>query len=232
MKGMMGPMMGMMGGGMKGGMMGKGKGPAAGGKGQGKGNPLKMFVGGLESGQPPPEDALREFFGQFGNIVELKLVLDDAGLSKGYCFVTYEEEEAIEKALANHEHNEINGKWVDCKVSNPNDANGAKPGDWYCPMCGDLVFAKRTACNSCGYSGPGMPALPDSKRAGTKPGDWICGSCGDLVFSYRDKCNKCGAPKTTGSQEIGCVLRAGTSFSLRRAPARCAASPSLKARGP
>merc|ERR1740121_942418 len=174
---------------------GKGKAPGA-----GNANSKKLFVGGLEAQQPPPEQSLRDHFSQFGTISELKLICDDAGLSKGYCFVTYETDEEVQACLANYEKNEIDGKWVDVKVSNPSD--GIKPGDWYCPMCGDLVFAKRDACNSCGYAGPGMMAKGPDKRAG-KPGDWVCPSCGDLVFSYRDKCNKCGQAKTDGVQRTG-----------------------------
>jgi len=203
MKGMM--MKGMMM--MKGGKGFPGKGAPGGKKGGSAGpiNKKKLFVGGLP--KQPSEDAVNEFFSSFGTVADLKIVNDDQGICKGYCFVTYEDEESAQRVVDNGENNIIDGKWVDCKISDPSSSGGggsqqaAKPGDWYCPMCGDLVFAKRTSCNMCGYSG--MGGMPVTAEKAGKPGDWVCPSCGDLVFSYRDACNKCGAERTAGVKRVG-----------------------------
>jgi len=210
MKGMMQMMMKGMGKGMGMGMgMGKGKSFKGGGKGEsGKGNfdretgkggnTKKLFVGGLP--KEPNEQSIRDYFSMYGTVTEVKMLLDSQGYSKGYCFVTFDSMEASKMVLDNYEHNIIDGRWVDVKPSDP--GGGAKPGDWYCPMCGDLVFAKKSSCSMCGYTGAGIPASASPGRGG-KPGDWVCPSCNDLVFSYRDKCNKCGAEKQDNVQRIG-----------------------------
>jgi len=42
---------------------------------------------------------------------------------------------------------------------------GARPGDWHCPVCFDLQFARNTACRVCGANRPeialAQPQLPD-----------------------------------------------------------------------
>lgn len=175
----------------------------------------KVFVGGLP--KVVSEDTIRDYFSQFGNILEVKMMYGDAGESKGYCFVTFETLEEAKKVYANYDHNMIEGKWVDCKPSSgqtggggPAGAGGSKPGDWWCPMCGDLVFAWRTACNSCGFGGSGAPAAAGSSGSagstsgqGGKPGDWICAGCQNLVFSHRSTCSKCGQAKGKGTERIG-----------------------------
>mmetsp|Transcript_22119 Transcript_22119/g.44549 ORF Transcript_22119/g.44549 Transcript_22119/m.44549 type:complete len:224 (+) Transcript_22119:2-673(+) len=174
-----------------------------GGKGGQKsgGNVKKVFVGGLP--KEPNEQAIRDFFSQYGNISELKMIQDENGLSKGYCFVTFEDVASAKMALENAEGNIVDGKWVDVK---PSEAEGPKPGDWYCPNCGDLVFAKRSSCNMCGYSGGGgRPALTGAQATpkGSKPGDWICKNCSNVNFSNRTECNKCAAPKPEDVQRVG-----------------------------
>jgi len=68
------------------------------------------------------------------------------GESKGYCFVTFASADSAKMVFANYDSNMIDGKWVDCK---PSDAGkSGKPGDWFCPTCGDLVFAWRTSCST------------------------------------------------------------------------------------
>mmetsp|Transcript_51045 Transcript_51045/g.148173 ORF Transcript_51045/g.148173 Transcript_51045/m.148173 type:complete len:486 (+) Transcript_51045:117-1574(+) len=68
-----------------------------------------------------------------------------------------------------------------------------KPGDWFCPSCNDLQFAKNQQCRKCGAANPGGGgAQPGSGGFGLKPGDWYCPACKDHQFARNARCNKCG----------------------------------------
>jgi len=277
----------------------KGSGPSSGADV----DPRKVFVGGLPKHLSPAEqeEKVLEYFSQFGPIEEIKMMPNESGQSRGFCFLTFETADGATAVMDNYDSNELEGQWVDCKpaargkgsskgsggsmggmppwagwggmtpwdmmammwsmkaakgwwgaggkgwgdgkgfgnakgladwdegrgaslgkggaggkkpVAGGSAPSEAKPGDWMCPVCGDLVFAKRTSCNMCGFGGglAGLgPAAASGARGaaagsasgGGKPGDWFCSKCGDLVFSYRDKCNQCGAPKAKGSERIG-----------------------------
>mmetsp|Transcript_70460 Transcript_70460/g.127039 ORF Transcript_70460/g.127039 Transcript_70460/m.127039 type:complete len:365 (-) Transcript_70460:38-1132(-) len=182
----------------------------------------KLFVGGLP--KVCSEEMVRDAFEIFGVISDVKMMLSDQGESKGFCFVTFALAEDAQRVLENFADNKIDGKWVDCKAAQgpeqmkgggggkgkaPKGAGDAKAGDWWCPGCGDLVFAWRDTCNMCGHAGAGVAGAPPSGGScggcgkGGRPGDWICGDCGDLVFSSRNSCNKCGSDKPSGTQRIG-----------------------------
>merc|ERR1719223_769895 len=61
-----------------------------------------------------------------------------------------------------------------------------KPGDWFCPGCNDLQFAKNKKCRKCGTPNPdpegSLEAAStsetykprDGKTSEMKPGDWKC----------------------------------------------------------
>mmetsp|Transcript_86270 Transcript_86270/g.180501 ORF Transcript_86270/g.180501 Transcript_86270/m.180501 type:complete len:414 (+) Transcript_86270:450-1691(+) len=85
--------------------------------------------------------------------------------------------------------------------------NGQKPGDWVCPECNDLQFARNTQCRKCGMPNPGgcggcnmPPQRPGFGFAPTfgKPGDWTCPACGDHQFARNEVCRKCGAKPPAG----------------------------------
>mmetsp|Transcript_111524 Transcript_111524/g.310566 ORF Transcript_111524/g.310566 Transcript_111524/m.310566 type:complete len:296 (+) Transcript_111524:60-947(+) len=151
----------------------------------------KVFVGGLP--KEPNRLAIIEYFSQFGNVTDIKMMCKDDGTSRGYCFISFDSITAAKTVvLDNYESNMIDGKWVDCKPADGD--NAVKPGDWWCPMCGNLVFASKSSCNNCGFDSWGMDTSMFLAKAG-KPGDWTCSTCGHLNFAFRDQCNKCGAPK-------------------------------------
>merc|ERR1712216_177769 len=84
-----------------------------------------------------------------------------------------------------------------------------RPGDWHCPGCNDLQFARNPACRKCGTPKPanaggmsmGMPTSMVGRGGATdggRPGDWKCPQCGDLQFAKNSTCRMCQAPKPTG----------------------------------
>lgn len=76
----------------------------------------KLFVGGIS--WDTTEEGLAEFFSQIGKVVEAKIITDRAtGRSKGFGFVTMETEEDAQKAIA-----ELNGKELDGRKLTINEA--------------------------------------------------------------------------------------------------------------
>eukprot|EP00928_Gymnodinium_smaydae_P057766 TRINITY_DN4098_c0_g1_i2.p1 TRINITY_DN4098_c0_g1~~TRINITY_DN4098_c0_g1_i2.p1 ORF type:complete len:476 (+),score=50.51 TRINITY_DN4098_c0_g1_i2:127-1554(+) len=97
-------------------------------------------------------------------------------------------------------------------------------GDWFCPACGDLQFARNASCRQCGVD---KPIITTSGKGGGKKGgkggrkadtprdemvdgDWTCTSCGDFQFARNRTCRKCGAlnpslapaPKPSSQQDM------------------------------
>jgi len=80
-----------------------------------------------------------------------------------------------------------------------------KPGDWYCPNCADLQFARNQQCRKCGTANPdpeGSAALSQTRpnNVHEKPGDWYCPSCGDLQFAKNQQCRRCGTSNPDPNQ--------------------------------
>merc|ERR1712216_975244 len=87
---------------------------------------------------------------------------------------------------------------------NPSPTNAAgnslmhKPGDWTCPNCGDLQFARNQQCRRCGAA-PGPETLQAApplapETFGGQPqtsGDWHCPNCGELQASANLVCGVC-----------------------------------------
>jgi len=59
--------------------------------------PNRIFVGGIAN--DTTESELKHFFSAFGAVKDCKIILDRAGLSKSYGFVTFESQEDAEKVL-------------------------------------------------------------------------------------------------------------------------------------
>lgn len=80
----------------------------------------KLFVGSIS--WDTKEDALKDFFSQAGNVVEVKIITDKfTGRSKGFGFVTMETEEEAKKAIE-----ELNGKELDGRALVVNEARPQK----------------------------------------------------------------------------------------------------------
>ncbi|KAF8422677.1 hypothetical protein EV426DRAFT_574986 [Tirmania nivea] len=85
----------------------------------------KIFVGGVS--QEATETDFREYFMQFGRVLDATLMMDkDTGRPRGFGFVTFDSEGAVENAL-NHPNLEIMGKAIEVKKAqprgNPRDRN-------------------------------------------------------------------------------------------------------------
>jgi len=82
----------------------------------------KLFVGGL-----PPEITLedfKEYFSQFGEIEDSVVMFDrQTKRPRGFGFVTFTEEEAIEEVLRNYNSNLLKGKWIECKKALPKEVS-------------------------------------------------------------------------------------------------------------
>ncbi|EPS58223.1 hypothetical protein M569_16592, partial [Genlisea aurea] len=78
----------------------------------------KIFVGGLPVSMN--EDDLREYFSSYGTIVEHQIMLDHkTGRSRGFGFVTFDSEDAVEKVLSDGRMHELSGKQVEIKRAEP-----------------------------------------------------------------------------------------------------------------
>ncbi|KAK4315248.1 hypothetical protein Pmani_013521 [Petrolisthes manimaculis] len=94
------------------------------------GNWPKVFLGGLPSNLT--ETDLRNFFSRFGGVMEVVIMFDqEKKKSRGFGFLSFETEEAVDRAVAEHFVN-INGKQVEIKKAEPRDANKVQDesGQW------------------------------------------------------------------------------------------------------
>ncbi|KAM0831719.1 hypothetical protein ACQ4PT_065345 [Festuca glaucescens] len=107
----------------------------------------KIFVGGI----PPSltEGELKEYFSSYGNVAEHQIMVDHStGRSRGFGFVTFESEDAVERVMSQGRMHELGGKQVEIKRAEPK-----KPGG------GDLSsngrYNLRSGANRSSYRGGG-----------------------------------------------------------------------------
>ncbi|KAK9787877.1 hypothetical protein WJX73_006120 [Symbiochloris irregularis] len=95
--------------------------------------------------------------------------------------------------------------------------SGMRPGDWSCPECNNVNFARRMECNRCNMPRPAetiprggiaKPAFDDTRYAdrrtdfasqGVKQGDWFCPECNAHNFASRRECFKCNVLRPAGA---------------------------------
>lgn len=94
----------------------------------------KIFVGGLPKTSyaeevPQLEQEVRDYFSTFGTVTEVEIKTDASkggtGLSRGFCFVTFEHEASVEVVLRNYESHALRGKWIEVKMA---QADGVPEG--------------------------------------------------------------------------------------------------------
>jgi len=85
-------------------------------------NQNKIYVGNLSF--ETTEDGLRQAFSEFGGIDDLALIKDrETGRSKGFAFITFDSQEAAERAL------EMNEQQLDGRAVKVNMAQDKKRGN-------------------------------------------------------------------------------------------------------
>lgn len=85
---------------------------------------FKMFVGALP--QDCPKETVEEYFGKFGNITDAVVMTDrETGRGRGFGFVTFDSQEAVDAVMAQHKEHQIGGKWIDCKPATKEGTKGA-----------------------------------------------------------------------------------------------------------
>ncbi|XP_026380609.1 uncharacterized protein LOC113275346 [Papaver somniferum] len=68
-----------------------------------------------------------------------------------------------------------------------------KKGDWICPTCNFMNFAKNAKCLRCeGFSQQRLKrSAEDQDHPPSKRGDWLCGKCNLLNFAKNTRCFQC-----------------------------------------
>ncbi|CAD7691846.1 unnamed protein product [Nyctereutes procyonoides] len=94
---------------------------------KGKNPPKKVFVGGLSP--DTSEEQIKEYFGAFGEIENIELPMDTkTNERRGFCFITYTDEEPVKKLLESRYHQIGSGK-CEIKVAQPKEVyRGAAAG--------------------------------------------------------------------------------------------------------
>ena len=87
----------------------------------------KLFVGSLSWGVN--DDALKDAFGVHGEISEAVVISDrDTGRSRGFGFVTFEEDDAADKAVAALNGTELDGRTIRVDVAQAKERSGGGGG--------------------------------------------------------------------------------------------------------
>ncbi len=78
---------------------------------------VTLYVGNISYSMK--EEELRKAFGQFGEVVSVKIIIDKrTGKSKGYGFVEMDSEASAEEALKNMNGKELSGRNVKVNKAN------------------------------------------------------------------------------------------------------------------
>mmetsp|Transcript_2013 Transcript_2013/g.4011 ORF Transcript_2013/g.4011 Transcript_2013/m.4011 type:complete len:303 (+) Transcript_2013:149-1057(+) len=87
-------------------------------------------------------------------------------------------------------------------------------GDWRCPTCNDIQFARNPTCRKCGTQRPHylavakgataeesqlalMPSIPELAGL-AMGGEWQCPICKEITFAGRNTCRRCNCPRPEG----------------------------------
>lgn len=78
----------------------------------------KVYVGNLAFSVT--EKDIRDAFAPYGELTEVRVIFDRfSGRSKGFCFVTFADDEAAKKAIAEMDNKDIQGRAIKVNVARP-----------------------------------------------------------------------------------------------------------------
>ncbi len=87
---------------------------------------MKVYVGNLSF--TINEDKLREIFSSYGEITEAVIIKDKfSGRSKGFGFVTFANDEDANKAIAEMNKKQVEGREITVNEAKPMDPNSRPP---------------------------------------------------------------------------------------------------------
>ena len=87
----------------------------------------KLFVGSLS--WDTTDEGLMNAFSAFGEISEAKVITDrDTGRSRGFGFVTFDDEEAADKAIAALNETDLDGRTIKVNVAQDRNRGGGGGG--------------------------------------------------------------------------------------------------------
>lgn len=85
----------------------------------------KIFVGGLSKASTA--DSVRAHFSQYGNVTEVLMKFDEMGMSRGFCFVEFDNEDSAELCTRTVPM-VVDDKEVECKLARPLGDKGLGKG--------------------------------------------------------------------------------------------------------
>ncbi|KAF5193435.1 Glycine-rich rna-binding protein 2 protein [Thalictrum thalictroides] len=87
----------------------------------------KLFVGGLSFGTD--DQQLKEAFSSFGDVTEARVITDrDSGRSRGFGFVSYNDEESANSALSAMDGQDVGGRNIRVSIANDRPRGGGYGG--------------------------------------------------------------------------------------------------------
>jgi hypothetical protein len=92
----------------------------------------KIFVGGLHG--DASTEVMREYFSQFGEIEDVISMNDNPNHKRGFGYVTFKYQDAVERVVQNPTLHELCGKTVECKRCVPRESEKGKAkgkGKWF-----------------------------------------------------------------------------------------------------
>lgn len=79
-----------------------------------------MFIGGLP--HTITEADLKRFFSEFGELEDYVVMVDRmTGKPRGFGFVTFAQQESVDRVMDKRDALKIKGKWIDCKRATPKE---------------------------------------------------------------------------------------------------------------
>ncbi|XP_074588696.1 uncharacterized protein LOC141844557 [Curcuma longa] len=114
----------------------------------------KIFVGGIPTSLT--EDELKEHFSSYGEVVEHQIMFDHTtGRSRGFGFVTFKDEESVDKIISKGKMHDFDGKQVEIKRAEPKRSGGNQRKNERANYDAHSGSGSGYRANSYGYGGGG-----------------------------------------------------------------------------